>query len=58
MSRIDSNNITNIVVAGKSGAGKQPRIDVLKEEFNLEQLSTGNIFRKYLGRFNEYGYKG
>ncbi|HEC82199.1 MAG TPA: hypothetical protein ENI42_07260 [Thermoplasmatales archaeon] len=58
MSKVDPNNITNIVVAGKSGAGKQPRIDVLKEEFNLEQLSTGDIFRRYLGKFNEYGYKG
>ena len=36
--------ITNIVVTGKSGAGKQPRIDVLLREFGLKQLSTGNIF--------------
>ncbi len=39
----------NIVVTGKSGAGKQPRIDVLVSEFGLTQLSTGNIFRHYLG---------
>ena len=51
-------SITNVIVTGKSGAGKQPRIDVLMEEFGLEQLSTGNIFRSYLGKFNEYGYKG
>jgi adenylate kinase len=50
------NKITNIVVTGKSGAGKQPRIDVLKDEFNLEQLSTGDIYRKLLKKFNEYGY--
>ncbi|MDG6229368.1 MAG: nucleoside monophosphate kinase [Candidatus Thermoplasmatota archaeon] len=50
-------NITNIIVTGKSGAGKQPRIDVLKEEYTLEQLSTGDIFRRYLRIFNEYGYK-
>ncbi len=50
--------VTNVVVTGKSGAGKQPRIDVLVEEFDLEQLSTGNIFRTYLGKFNEYGYEG
>ena len=49
---------TNIVVSGKSGAGKQPRIDVLVEEYGLEQLSTGDIFRNYLGKINEYGYDG
>ena len=50
-------NISNVMVTGKSGAGKQPRIDVLIDEFNLEQLSTGDIFRHYLGTFNKYGYK-
>jgi len=49
--------ITNIVVVGKSGAGKQPRIDVLAEEFKFEQLSTGDIFRSYLKKFNDFGYK-
>jgi len=56
MSKINPDDITNIIVTGKSGAGKQPRIDVLLEEFNLEQLSTGDIFRNYLGKFNQYGY--
>jgi adenylate kinase family enzyme len=45
--------VQNIVVAGKSGAGKQPRIDVLVERFGLTQLSTGNIFREYLGHFGK-----
>jgi adenylate kinase len=57
MSKVDPDDITNVIVTGKSGAGKQPRIDVLLEEFNLEQLSTGDIFRSYLGKFNEYGYE-
>ncbi len=52
------NEVTNIIVTGKSGAGKQPRIDVLVEEFALEQLSTGNIFRTYLGKFNDHGFDG
>jgi len=39
----------NILVMGKSGAGKQPRIDVLVKEYGLKQLSTGAIFRHYLG---------
>jgi adenylate kinase family enzyme len=45
--------VRNIVVAGKSGAGKQPRIDVLLETYKLKQLSTGNIFREYLGAFGK-----
>ncbi len=51
-------SVDNILVMGKSGAGKQPRIDVLVEEFGLEQLSTGNIFREYLGQFNAIGFEG
>ncbi len=47
----------NIVVTGKSGAGKQPRIDVLVSEFGLSQLSTGNIFRHYLGVFKSLGHE-
>lgn len=45
-------NVQNILVMGKSGAGKQPRIDVLLDVFKLRQLSTGNIFREYLGLVN------
>ena len=56
MSEKIPDSINNIMVTGKSGAGKQPRIDVLKEEFNLHQLSTGDIFRYYLGKFNDFGY--
>jgi adenylate kinase len=41
-----------MIVMGKSGSGKQPRIDVLTEAFHLKQLSTGDIFRKYLGLFD------
>lgn len=50
--------LTNVVVAGKSGAGKQPRIDVLVEQFGLRQISTGNIFREYLGAWKKLGYQG
>ena len=48
-------DVENILVMGKSGAGKQPRIDVLIEEFGLKQLSTGDIFRSYLSAFDEIG---
>lgn len=53
-----SRRVDNIVVAGKSGAGKQPRIDVLVAEHGLSQLSTGNIFRKYLGAYKTLGFAG
>ena len=43
---------------GKSGAGKQPRIDVFTSYFGLTQLSTGNIFRSFMKIFNDSGYKG
>lgn len=56
--KIDPNTITNIIVMGKSGAGKQPRIDVLVNEFGLEQLSTGNIFRRYIGDFDGIAFDG
>jgi adenylate kinase len=56
MTSIDLDNVQNVIVTGKSGAGKQPRIDVLAEEFDLEQLSTGDIFRHYLGIFDKIDY--
>ena len=49
---------SNLLVMGKSGAGKQPRIDVLIQEFGLKQLSTGDLFRKYLGKFAEIQWEG
>jgi adenylate kinase len=55
---LQKGQVQNILVMGKSGAGKQPRIDVLVKEFGLVQLSTGNIFREYLGKFNEIGFTG
>jgi len=55
---IAKGEVQNIVVMGKSGAGKQPRIDVLVSEFGLKQLSTGNIFREYVGSFDGSGFKG
>lgn len=55
---INKSDIRNIIVTGKSGAGKQPRIDVLIDEFDLTQLSTGNIFREYVGAFDGSGFTG
>lgn len=55
---LNINDIQNILVMGKSGAGKQPRIDVFIEEFGLQQLSTGDIFRSYLKVFDQTSYPG
>ncbi|KAH3745149.1 adenylate kinase [Pelomyxa schiedti] len=43
---------TNLVVMGKSGSGKQPRIEALAGLFGLKQVSTGNMFRFYLNKLN------
>ena len=45
-------------MGGKSGAGKQPRIDVLTSAFGLKQLSTGSIFRGHLQLFGDLNYEG
>jgi adenylate kinase len=45
---VNHEDVKIIIVTGKSGAGKQPRIEVLLHEFMLTQLSTGKIFREHL----------
>ncbi len=55
---VNAGDVQNIIVAGKSGAGKQPRIDVLVKELGLVQLSTGNIFREFVTAFDSSGYDG
>ena len=39
--------VTNIVVSGKSGAGKQPRIDVLVEEFDCGEPEDNTFDRDW-----------
>lgn len=51
-------DVQNMIVMGKSGSGKQPRVDVLIRRFGLKQLSTGDIFRHYLGLFGKVGFEG
>lgn len=50
---IKKSEVHNILVAGKSGAGKQPRIDIIAETLNLKQLSTGTIFRECISAHKE-----
>lgn len=49
-------DIRVILVMGKSGSGKQPRIDCLSDEFGFYQISTGTLFRDRIGLFNGVGY--
>ncbi len=55
---LSPSSFENILVMGKSGAGKQPRIDVFTNDFGMKQLSTGNIFRSFMKIFNDADYKG
>ena len=41
-----NNTITNIMVTGKSGAGKQPRIDALVEEFGVKCVPAIEYLRQ------------
>jgi len=54
----EGETFSNLLVMGKSGAGKQPRIDVLTQEFGLKQLSTGDLFRSCLKKFDALQYEG
>ena len=55
---LSPSSFENILVMGKSGAGKQPRIDVFTTNFGMKQLSTGNIFRSFMKAFDQAGYEG
>jgi len=54
----NADEVSNFLVMGKSGAGKQARVDVLVREFGLEQLSTGDLFRLHLNKFDEIYFDG
>ena len=45
----------NIVLFGPPGAGKGTQSETLKEKYNLEHLSTGDLFRKHLKEGTKLG---
>ncbi len=55
---VSPSTFDNILVMGKSGAGKQPRVDVFESDFGLKQLSTGHIFRSFMKIVNESAFEG
>lgn len=42
---IKENSMINIVLFGKPGAGKGTQADFLKEKYQLQHISTGDVFR-------------
>lgn len=55
---LNPSNIDIVLVLGKSGVGKQSRIDVLCNVFHLVQISTGDLFRSRMRLFKDFGYVG
>ncbi|MEQ9285421.1 MAG: adenylate kinase [Cyclobacteriaceae bacterium] len=45
----------NIVLFGPPGAGKGTQSEKIIDKYNLEHLSTGDLFRKHLGEGTELG---
>lgn len=43
--QLNQNQMINIVLFGKPGAGKGTQATFLKEEYNLKHISTGDVFR-------------
>lgn len=43
--QLNQNQMINIVLFGKPGAGKGTQAAYLKEEYNLKHISTGDVFR-------------
>ncbi len=55
---VSPSTFDNILVMGKSGAGKQPRVDVFISDFGLKQLSTGQIFRSFMKIVKKSAWEG
>ena len=50
-----NNSMTNIVLFGPPGAGKGTQAAILKETYNLEHISTGDVFRYNIKNQTELG---
>jgi len=48
--RLQKYEVKNILITGKSGYGKQPRIDVIAKELGMKQISSGSIFRDIMSK--------
>lgn len=49
--KIPKSQVKNIIVTGKSGSGKGTRAKVIAEIFGFKTISTGDIFREFVARY-------
>lgn len=53
--KLKKSTMTNIVLFGPPGAGKGTQANVLKETYNLNHISTGDVFRYNIKNATELG---
>ncbi|PWL37979.1 adenylate kinase [Flagellimonas aquimarina] len=53
--QLKQNNMINLVLFGKPGAGKGTQAGFLKENYNLKHISTGDVFRYNIKNGTELG---
>jgi adenylate kinase len=53
--QLNQNQMINLVLFGKPGAGKGTQATFLKEEYNLKHISTGDVFRYNIKNETELG---
>ncbi|UJH69294.1 adenylate kinase [Allomuricauda sp. SCSIO 65647] len=53
--QLNQNNMINLVLFGKPGAGKGTQAGFLKEKYNLKHISTGDVFRYNMKNGTELG---
>jgi len=53
--QLNQNNMINLVLFGKPGAGKGTQAGFLKENYNLKHISTGDVFRYNIKNGTELG---
>lgn len=53
--QLKENNMINLVLFGKPGAGKGTQAEFLKQKYNLKHISTGDVFRYNIKNGTELG---
>lgn len=53
--QLNTNNMTNLVLFGKPGAGKGTQAVILKDKYNLIHISTGDLFRNHIKNQTQLG---
>ena len=45
----------NIIIFGKPGSGKGTQASIIKDKYNLQHISTGDVFRKNMSSKTDLG---